>query len=85
VQPFGGGAKPLPSGVASAGELARCTNCFAYINHIVQFNKSGNWCCCLCGTWGKAARYLSPPARGSLPEMKEGLVEIPVEIGGKRK
>jgi hypothetical protein len=73
VQPFSSGMRQLTQ--VSLTDLGRCSNCFAYINSHVQFNKSGNWCCCLCATWNKSPRYLSPPLRGNLPEMKEGLLE----------
>ncbi|KAK9794932.1 hypothetical protein WJX73_000348 [Symbiochloris irregularis] len=62
-----------------AGDIARCRQCYAYINHICAF-QTHLWTCSLCGaandlTSLASRRYASPAARRVCPELQPGLVE----------
>lgn len=90
VQPF----KPLPRFpldpsvlLESADSIARCGECFGYVNGFCGFERDG-WICILCGNfsyWSDAGhhgsgkpRYRRNPRRNELPEIANTEVEVEV-------
>ncbi|KAL6051129.1 Protein transport protein Sec24B [Balamuthia mandrillaris] len=59
-------------------KIARCQQCFAYINPYATFGLNG-WQCCLCDNVNKPSRrYSTPQKRRVLPELKYNFVEFQV-------
>jgi len=79
VQPF---VEPNQGSIeicsTTAGKIARCSDCFAYINPLVKFSKFG-WQCSLCYCYNNLTqRYKSCDPR-NLPEIAQKYIEY--EIG----
>eukprot|EP00193_Tetraselmis_chui_P003922 CAMPEP_0177762252 /NCGR_PEP_ID=MMETSP0491_2-20121128/6244_1 /TAXON_ID=63592 /ORGANISM="Tetraselmis chuii, Strain PLY429" /LENGTH=846 /DNA_ID=CAMNT_0019278291 /DNA_START=238 /DNA_END=2778 /DNA_ORIENTATION=+ len=83
VQPFAQFER-LPATRCSSVEvedIARCSECFAYVNKFCFFEKAG-WVCSLCGNFTEYSGYLQhrysghSSKREQLPELQDGLVEL---------
>lgn len=60
-------------------EIARCENCFAYINSYVTFSRK-KWRCNICGERNDVTeRYATSDNRMQLPELKENCLDFIVE------
>jgi len=79
VQPFATPEKAyLLSTSVNAEKVARCSECFAYINPFVKFVEGG-WLCPLCQTVNQVTkRYATSTKRQELPELKLGALEFEV-------
>jgi len=72
--------------VVSAEDVARCTECFGYINGYCGFERDG-WICILCGTFsywpgdgGASSRYRRNPNRRLLPEIAGADIDMEVAV-----
>jgi hypothetical protein len=64
----------------NAAEVARCNQCFAYINPYAVFSRK-TWRCTLCRAQNdvNGARYATAQLRETLPELRHALVEFSMD------
>ena len=73
--------------VVSAEDVARCTECFGYVNGYCGLERDG-WVCILCGTFsywphsrgGASSRYRRNPNRKHLPEIARADLDVEVAV-----
>ena len=72
--------------VVSAEDVARCTECFGYVNGYCGFERGG-WVCILCGTFSywpggreASSRYSRNPNRKHLPEISGADLDVEVAV-----
>mmetsp|Transcript_17666 Transcript_17666/g.42375 ORF Transcript_17666/g.42375 Transcript_17666/m.42375 type:complete len:458 (-) Transcript_17666:91-1464(-) len=88
VQPFAQFDKlPLDTPLRSnLDSVARCSECYAYINKYCLFERGG-WVCSLCGNYNDYHRlfhnkYVRESTRSKLPELQDSIVEIKCSAKG---